>query len=247
MKKIYTSIFALAMIATAQLTSAQTVSVTLSVDMTNYLNAGSVIDPTGMHVAGNFTLPNAWTPADNALTQVPTTNTYGKTFSVDASLSPTMEFKFLSRDNWGNCHENQECLAGACTNGTNDNRFIDLAAAPASIIYYTSWDSCTGTEIFNSTNDITKYVSNVTVSPNPSANVFNIAIITGVTAEFNVKVYDILGKEVSVIADGLSLNKGNYNVSWDGNNSAGTKANPGTYFVRISVGNASYVKQVQLM
>ena len=36
MKKIYTSIFALAMVASAQLTSAQTVSVTLSVDMTNY-------------------------------------------------------------------------------------------------------------------------------------------------------------------------------------------------------------------
>ncbi|MGA9117700.1 MAG: FlgD immunoglobulin-like domain containing protein, partial [Bacteroidota bacterium] len=48
------------------------------------------------------------------------------------------------------------------------------------------------------------------------------------------RVYDILGREVAVLAEGFR-DAGSYSVEWDGRTGEGVEAGSGVYFVRMEV------------
>ncbi|HMR44011.1 MAG TPA: carbohydrate-binding module family 20 domain-containing protein, partial [Saprospiraceae bacterium] len=82
---------------------AQQVNVTLSVDVTN-----ETVDPSGVHVAGNWD-PNAtWNPAAFPMTQ--SGNMWNITIQVEANS--TFEYKFLLGDDWSKGNEGLDSEAG---------------------------------------------------------------------------------------------------------------------------------------
>ena len=86
MKKTFTKLFAtLALLLITSTMWAQ--NITFMVDMSNYIAGGGVISANGVHMTGNFTVPN-WDPttAIYAFTQVGTSNVYEITINtVDAA------------------------------------------------------------------------------------------------------------------------------------------------------------------
>lgn len=61
-----------------------------------------------------------------------------------------------------------------------------------------------------------------------------------------IVVYDLLGKEVSILKDNVEYGAGNYDVAWDGNDKTGTPVTPGMYIcVLFSEGIA--VKSVKVV
>ncbi|MGA9116135.1 MAG: FlgD immunoglobulin-like domain containing protein [Bacteroidota bacterium] len=69
--------------------------------------------------------------------------------------------------------------------------------------------------------------------PNPFNPATTIRFAIERTARTEVGVYDILGRQISVLAS-EQLSPGFYNVKWNGANGAGVAVASGTYFVRMS-------------
>jgi beta-lactamase superfamily II metal-dependent hydrolase len=63
---------------------------------------------------------------------------------------------------------------------------------------------------------------------------------TGRTA---LKIYNILGQEVSVLADG-PMTAGTYSLKWDGCDSRGRKVSSGVYYYRLTSGEATACKKM---
>lgn len=89
---------------------AQTVNVTLKVDMT-----GLTVSADSVHVVGGF---NGWNPAGNAMLQEGTTNIYSCVLAVKPGGD--VEYKFVNGKNWGK----EESAPEACTAGNSHNRIV---------------------------------------------------------------------------------------------------------------------------
>jgi len=62
----------------------------------------------------------------------------------------------------------------------------------------------------------------------------------------SIKVYDVLGREIVVLFDGLA-SEGNNVLIWDGKNRLGADVVSGTYFIRFSTDEKTAVQRVQLI
>lgn len=89
---------------------AQTVNVTLKVDMT-----GLTVSTDSVHVVGSF---NGWSPTTTVLTQEGTTSIYSCV--VVAKPGDFVEYKFMNGNSWGK----EEAAPGACTTGNSHNRIV---------------------------------------------------------------------------------------------------------------------------
>ena len=69
------------------------------------------------------------------------------------------------------------------------------------------------------------------LTPNPAAGAVSVRFATPMTAHVRVSVYDVVGREVRVLADG-AFSPGSHSVRWDGT-VAGSPARSGMYFVRM--------------
>ena len=67
--------------------------------------------------------------------------------------------------------------------------------------------------------------------PNPFNPSTNISLVLNANADLSVKVYNLTGQLVDVIAEG-QMDKGSYSLTWDGTNVA-----CGVYFVKTEVGS----------
>lgn len=134
MKKIYTLFFA----ALAGLSLSAQQNVTFNVDMTN-----ETVNPTGVHIAGNFQdinydgiLENAdlvnWNPSAYELTDADMDGVYSITLQL---ISAVYEFKFINGNDWndGAGTDWVESVPNTCVvGGGNTNRQIVIAGADAS-------------------------------------------------------------------------------------------------------------------
>ncbi len=246
MKKLYTLFAATALFATTA--SSQTVNITFEIDMAPFLavSGNTIVDTQAVRIAGNFQTPSVWTPANSnyRLTRVGTTNVYSASFDVDAAANPILQFKFLSRNNWGACDIDQECLSGACTDGTNDNRNIDLSTIQAtSFKYSTLWDSCgTGGVIITplSVKDISNNVSSVSVYPNPASEFATLSYDLSSASVVSVDVFNALGQKVNNISLG-NQTPGAYKQQLET-----SKLVNGIYFVRLNVNGTSTTTKLNI-
>ncbi len=69
--------------------------------------------------------------------------------------------------------------------------------------------------------------------PNPFNPTTQIAFSAETDSRVRVTVYDLLGREVAVLADG-DYSPGVYSVTWDGQNSSGSPMPSGAYYVRMA-------------
>ena len=134
MKKLYFLTIALGFLSLSL--SAQDYTITFQIDMTDYLDGGGTIDPSGMHIAGNFQdeagLGNEWTPADGILTDQGN-NVWSVTVTLPAG---TYEYKYVLGNDWSMGSEN---ISGACGPG-NGNRQVVVDADKTEAYCY---DKCT--------------------------------------------------------------------------------------------------------
>jgi hypothetical protein len=72
--------------------------------------------------------------------------------------------------------------------------------------------------------------------PNPFNPSTRIEYSVSGTAMVSLKVYDVLGREVAILFDGVRQ-QGKYSVTWNGTNSAGQPAGSGIYFYRLKSSN----------
>ncbi len=83
------------------------------------------------------------------------------------------------------------------------------------------------------------------VVPNPSVGATSVQFAVPVSAHVRVAVYDVVGREVQVLADG-PFAPGTHSVRWDGT-SAGRAVRSGMYFVRMTAPSFDRVRRVAIV
>lgn len=128
--------FLLLLVSTMML-NAQTVDVTVSVDMTN-----ETVDAEGVHIAGNWDPNNEWNPGSTKLTEG-ADNVWSITLT--AAASDTFEYKFINGNEWGK-DEGLNTNSGCVVDGGNGNRVITTSGLDINVPVhcYNSCGPCTG-------------------------------------------------------------------------------------------------------
>ena len=79
------------------------------------------------------------------------------------------------------------------------------------------------------------------LTPNPSRQVVTIRFELREPADVALAIYDVQGRQVRLLRTGRAA-RGSYSVPWDGRDSGGNAASPGTYFARLASSGARSVK-----
>ncbi len=82
--------------------------------------------------------------------------------------------------------------------------------------------------------------------PNPFNPSTRISLSVPTKSHVRLTVYDVLGREVAVLAD-RELGAGQYHVEWDGRDKTGSMASSGLYLFRMTAGDFSIAKKMILL
>ena len=201
MKKMFTFL-ATAFISVA---SYAQFTVTYQVDITGYLAGGATLNPNGIRVGGNFGdfggtvaagAMSSWSPSDanSAMTDQGNNIWSIDVTYPDASLQSTQIYKFVNGD-WGTNEGTDPLNTIAPDCGTDDgsgniNRTYLLTAGTVCYV----WDACTACGGSNVAENV---INNLTVSPNPAAEVANFKFDVNNASEATITLFDLTGKEVA--------------------------------------------------
>ncbi len=83
--------------------------------------------------------------------------------------------------------------------------------------------------------------------PNPFNPSTQIRFVLPLDKKINLKIYDILGKEVRTLINNEAYAKGAHNVEWDGKNNYGNQVASGTYICRMTTGNVEKSMKMMLL
>jgi hypothetical protein len=86
----------------------------------------------------------------------------------------------------------------------------------------------------------------LSVRPNPSRGIVEIAFVLPADNKVTVDVLDLAGRRVRRLFDGHARS-GSNTLKWDGRDAIGVAVRPGLYFIRMNVGNGSITKPVAIM
>ncbi len=79
---------------------------------------------------------------------------------------------------------------------------------------------------------------------NPATTIkYSISSLHAMSQQIELKIYDILGKEISTLVN-KKQNPGNYQVQWDGKNNDGIKVSNGVYLYRLKAGSFVTTKKM---
>ena len=81
--------------------------------------------------------------------------------------------------------------------------------------------------------------------PNPFNPTTSIPYTLETTAHVSLTVYDMAGREIRKIAEGL-FSAGTYLSTWEGTDNSGSPVPSGIYFVRLQVADRSLVRKMIL-
>ena len=201
MKKMFTFL-ATAFISVA---SYAQFTVTYQVDITGYLAGGATLNAAGIRVGGNFGdfggtvaagAMSSWSPSDanSAMTDQGNNIWSIDVTYPDASLQSTQIYKFVNGD-WGTNEGTDPLNTIAPDCGTDDgsgniNRTYLLTAGTVCYV----WDACTAC---GGSNVAENAIINLTVSPNPAAEVANFKFDVNNASEATITLFDLTGKEVA--------------------------------------------------
>lgn len=115
---------------------------------------------------------------------------------------------------------------------TADTAYIDeleavLAANPTAL----TWQSVNNLPVVSVSGEITPHLpENLQVYPNPMINKLIVSFSLEKAAFTEVKIYNLKGQLIRSLHRSL-MNKGNYELSWDGMDTDNGKVRPGLYFI----------------
>ncbi|MBN1781765.1 DNRLRE domain-containing protein [bacterium] len=82
--------------------------------------------------------------------------------------------------------------------------------------------------------------------PNPFNPVTTIGYTLPEAVHVEVAVYDMLGRQIAVLANGHK-EAGAYQVLWDARNGAGSRVSSGIYFIKMTAGNQRFTRKMVLL
>jgi hypothetical protein len=83
--------------------------------------------------------------------------------------------------------------------------------------------------------------------PNPFNPTTTIEFSLARTVPVELKIYDLLGREVAALINGDAMNPGRYMMRWDGRNRYGQSVATGVYFYRLVAGGFVQSKKMVLV
>jgi hypothetical protein len=82
------------------------------------------------------------------------------------------------------------------------------------------------------------------IGPNPFHDATEIRFSLSRRGEVDATIYDIMGREISRLANGRMLEAGEQVLRWDGRAGGGRTAGPGVYFVRVKTPQQTWNRMV---
>lgn len=212
MKKIY----ALGFGVLAALGLNAQVTVTLKVDVTDYVAAGNTVATGGIRVGGNFTdymATNAngdtianWGPADPTAAMTDEGNNIWSimvTYPAEV-MGDTQQFKFVNGD-WGmNEGTDTNAIAtdgcGIDDGSGNINRTVEIPTEGLTLEY--CWDRCAkcdGSDALTGLEETA--VETFSVAPNPAVDYARFTYSLSSSEKISLKLYNLLGAEVATVVN----------------------------------------------
>ncbi|GMQ82121.1 MAG: hypothetical protein BMS9Abin05_1564 [Rhodothermia bacterium] len=125
-----------------------------------------------------------------------------------------------------------------------DNSFIGSAFAEESQFSVTTGAKVsTGTD---DSSDLPRRTELNPIFPNPFNQSATISFEIAKSSSVRLAIYDLLGKRVRVLADGL-FGTGRHQVDWDGNTDSGSPMGSGIYFARMETDGKSTSRKIVLL
>ena len=95
--------------------------------------------------------------------------------------------------------------------------------------------------------ETTPTLGSIQIYPNPTSSQARIVLDMDLPAEVEIRVYDILGREVARPLNGEQRSAGNLEVPWDLNAASGGRVAPGVYQVVIRTGRQRVVRSLVVL
>ena len=183
----------------------QMITVTLQVDISNYLAAGNTLDPNGIRVGGNFGTNGAsvaagamqdWTPSDANSAMMDMGNGM---WSIDIMYDPAVAgeeqlYKFVNGD-WGT-NEGTDTSAiadGGCGIDDGSGNINRVLTVPTADMTYTfCWDRCDPCNVGIEEDQL----FTLNVYPNPAQNEIYIDFDNASVYTSTIEVFDMSGKKL---------------------------------------------------
>ena len=180
-------------------------SVTLQVDVTNYVMGAVPIDATGIRVAGNFSLNSGtvagapmadWSPttATSAMTDIG--NNVWEIVVTFPAAGGNLTYKFVN-GNWG-MNEGTDPMSTIATAGCgvddgagNINRTLEIPASNITLTY--CWDNCAS--VCN-VGIVENAITNLAVYPNPVSDAIHVKFNLNDATEAVFTLVDLAGKVI---------------------------------------------------
>jgi flagellar hook assembly protein FlgD len=83
-------------------------------------------------------------------------------------------------------------------------------------------------------------------SPNPVSTTTRLTFALSTSTAVRLELYDLTGRLVRRIVDGVVFPAGPHALTWDGRTDAGTAARSGLYLARLSAGGAESTTRIVL-
>lgn len=203
MKKIYTF---LSFVFAGSFAFSQMITVTLQVDISDYLAAGNVLDPNGIRVGGNFATTGAsvaagamadWTPSDaNSAMMDMGNNMWSIEVMYDASAAGSEQlYKFVNGD-WGT-NEGTDTSAiadGGCGIDDGSGNINRVLTVPTADMTYTfCWDRCDPCNV-----GIEEGIMGaLNVYPNPAQEELYVDFENANSYSSTIELFDMSGKRLT--------------------------------------------------
>ncbi len=82
------------------------------------------------------------------------------------------------------------------------------------------------------------------IAPNPFRDAIEVQFTLGARSRVDFAVYDVLGREVRSVANGLVLEAGPQSLRWDGRDRSGARAPAGVYFARVVTDGGRWTRAI---
>jgi len=83
-------------------------------------------------------------------------------------------------------------------------------------------------------------------APNPFKSAATLRFVVPGSGPLRVTIYDVGGRHITTLADG-TRNAGEYALSWDATDDAGSAVAPGAYFIRLEAGGRIETQRIVLI
>jgi plastocyanin len=129
--------------------------------------------------------------------------------------------------------------------GVKTSNFTVSISSPGTIYYVCQnhvGSGMKGTITVNSTGvkENTNILQGFSLFPNPAQSDIKVGFSLGTTTEVSVKLFNLLGQEISVLSPSAPFSQGNYNLSF----ALPLYINNGTYFVAITANEKTVIKKL---